>query len=134
MLTGDREEQARPVAQRLKLDTLRADLLPEDKAGALEALGPVKNTIFVGDGINDAPVLATAGVGVAMSATAVAQASFSCGLRPCEEKCLPAAARVTEVNSATNALWLSVARGKASATKSEKIWRLSALISAVSGA
>ncbi len=66
MLTGDREEQARPVAQQLKLDSLRACLLPEDKAGALEALGPVKNTIFVGDGINDAPVLATAGVGVAM--------------------------------------------------------------------
>ena len=66
MLTGDREEQARPVAQQLKLDSLRAGLLPEDKAGALEALGPVKNTIFVGDGINDAPVLATAGVGVAM--------------------------------------------------------------------
>ena len=65
-LTGDREEQARPVAQQLKLDSLRAELLPEDKAGALEALGPVKNTIFVGDGINDAPVLATAGVGVAM--------------------------------------------------------------------
>ena len=66
MLTGDREEQARPVAQQLKLDSIRAGLLPEDKAGALEALGPVKNTIFVGDGINDAPVLATAGVGVAM--------------------------------------------------------------------
>ena len=66
MLTGDREEQARPVAQQLKLDSLRAGLLPEEKAGALEALGPVKNTIFVGDGINDAPVLATAGVGVAM--------------------------------------------------------------------
>lgn len=66
MLTGDREEQARPVAQQLKLDSLRAGLLPEDKAGALEALGPVKSTIFVGDGINDAPVLATAGVGVAM--------------------------------------------------------------------
>ena len=66
MLTGDREEQVRPVAQQLKLDSLRAGLLPEDKAGALEALGPVKNTIFVGDGINDAPVLATAGVGVAM--------------------------------------------------------------------
>lgn len=66
MLTGDREEQARPVAQQLRLDSLRAGLLPEDKAGALEALGPVKNTIFVGDGINDAPVLATAGVGVAM--------------------------------------------------------------------
>ncbi|SCM70076.1 heavy metal translocating P-type ATPase [Desulfovibrio sp. 86] len=66
MLTGDRAEQALPVAERLKLDILKADLLPEDKAGALEAIGPVKNTLFVGDGINDAPVLATAGVGVAM--------------------------------------------------------------------
>ncbi len=66
MLTGDRTEQARPVAERLKLDILKADLLPEDKADALEAIGPVKNTLFVGDGINDAPVLATAGVGVAM--------------------------------------------------------------------
>lgn len=66
MLTGDRVEQARPVAERLKLDILKADLLPEDKADALEAIGPVKNTLFVGDGINDAPVLATAGVGVAM--------------------------------------------------------------------
>lgn len=66
MLTGDRAEQAHPVAERLKLDILKADLLPEDKAGALEAIGPVRNTLFVGDGINDAPVLATAGVGVAM--------------------------------------------------------------------
>ncbi|WP_394027448.1 heavy metal translocating P-type ATPase [Desulfovibrio falkowii] len=66
MLTGDREEQALPVAQRLGLNVLKAGLLPEGKAEALESLGPVENTIFVGDGINDAPVLATAGVGVAM--------------------------------------------------------------------
>ncbi|SDG05208.1 heavy metal translocating P-type ATPase [Desulfovibrio legallii] len=66
MLTGDREEQARPVAARLRLDVLKAGLLPETKASALEELGPVKHTLFVGDGINDAPVLATAGVGVAM--------------------------------------------------------------------
>lgn len=66
MLTGDRAEQALPIAQRLGLDVLKADLLPEGKAEALESLGPVENTIFVGDGINDAPVLATAGVGVAM--------------------------------------------------------------------
>ena len=66
MLTGDREEQALPVAQKLGLDILKADLLPEGKAQALESLGPVANTIFVGDGINDAPVLATAGVGIAM--------------------------------------------------------------------
>ena len=66
MLTGDRQSQARPVAGELGLDVLKADLLPEDKASALEALGPTRQTLMVGDGINDAPVLATAGVGVAM--------------------------------------------------------------------
>ncbi|GKI11498.1 heavy metal translocating P-type ATPase [Desulfovibrionaceae bacterium] len=66
MLTGDRQSQARPVAKELGLDVLKADLLPEDKASALEALGPTRQTLMVGDGINDAPVLATAGVGVAM--------------------------------------------------------------------
>ena len=66
MLTGDRRSQARPVASELGLDVLKADLLPEDKASALEALGPTRQTLMVGDGINDAPVLATAGVGVAM--------------------------------------------------------------------
>ena len=63
MLTGDRQSQARPVAKELGLDVLKADLLPEDKASALEALGPTRQTLMVGDGINDAPVLATAGVG-----------------------------------------------------------------------
>ena len=60
MLTGDRQSQARPVAKELGLDVLKADLLPEDKASALEALGPTRQTLMVGDGINDAPVLATA--------------------------------------------------------------------------
>lgn len=66
MLTGDRPEGAVEVARRLDLDVVRAGLLPEGKAAALEELGPPKETLFVGDGINDAPVLASAGVGVAM--------------------------------------------------------------------
>lgn len=66
MLTGDRPAQAEPVAKELHLDVLKAGLLPEDKAHALEELGPTRQTLFVGDGINDAPVLASAGVSVAM--------------------------------------------------------------------
>lgn len=66
MLTGDRAENAAPLAQALDIDICKAGLLPEDKATALESLGPTNATLFVGDGINDAPVLAMAGVGVAM--------------------------------------------------------------------
>ena len=68
MLTGDRPEGATAVARQLDLDVVRAGLLPEDKAAALEDLGPKEETLFVGDGINDAPVLARADVGVAMGA------------------------------------------------------------------
>lgn len=66
MLTGDRPEAAQAIATELDMDTCQAGLLPEDKASALLELGPPEHTLFVGDGINDAPVLATAGVGVAM--------------------------------------------------------------------
>lgn len=66
MLTGDRSEGAAWVAKELDLDVVRANLLPEDKAAALASLAPSANTLFVGDGINDAPVLAAAGVSVAM--------------------------------------------------------------------
>lgn len=66
MLTGDRPEGAAAIASELDLDIVRAGLLPEDKATALESLAPAPNTLFVGDGINDAPVLAAAGVSVAM--------------------------------------------------------------------
>lgn len=66
MLTGDRPESAAIVADELHLDDYRAGLLPEGKAAALETLGPRQSVLFVGDGINDAPVLALSGVGVAM--------------------------------------------------------------------
>ena len=66
MLTGDRPESAQGVAKELHLDDYRAGLLPEGKAAALETLGSRQSVLFVGDGINDAPVLALSGVGVAM--------------------------------------------------------------------
>ncbi len=70
MLTGDREEVGRHVAERLQLDVYKAQLLPADKVAAVESLLAEKSAdvklAFVGDGINDAPVLARADVGIAM--------------------------------------------------------------------
>ena len=70
MLTGDREEVGRHVAQQLALDEYHAELLPADKVSHVERLlyekAADKQLAFVGDGINDAPVLARADVGIAM--------------------------------------------------------------------
>lgn len=72
MLTGDRSAVAEAVAGEVGVDTVKAELLPADKVRAVEELlrdTPEKATLlFVGDGINDAPVLARADVGVAMGA------------------------------------------------------------------
>ena len=72
MLTGDNKDVAENVAKTLGVDEVQSELLPGDKVEAVEALlaakGQKENLAFVGDGINDAPVLSRADVGIAMGA------------------------------------------------------------------
>ena len=68
MLTGDQEAVAASVAQTLRVDEYHAQLLPADKVTQVERLLKEGTLAFVGDGINDAPVLTRADVGIAMGA------------------------------------------------------------------
>ena len=68
MLSGDTEAAANRVAEAVGLDNFCAELLPEGKVDALKALKERGSVLYAGDGINDAPVLACADIGVAMGA------------------------------------------------------------------
>ena len=70
MLTGDRKEIGRKIGKKLGLDKVHAELLPTDKVSKIEQLLSKKSAngqlVFIGDGINDAPVLARSDIGIAM--------------------------------------------------------------------
>lgn len=66
MLTGDSKDVAATVAQKMGIDSYFAEILPEDKANIVNYLQRNGHVLMVGDGINDAPALAFADVGVAL--------------------------------------------------------------------
>jgi Cd2+/Zn2+-exporting ATPase len=70
MFTGDAQGPAQTVASQLGIGAVEAELLPEDKLSRVEKLTQTGTTVFVGDGINDAPVLARSDVGIAMGSGA----------------------------------------------------------------
>ena len=103
MLTGDAEPVARAVAREVGVTDVRAGLLPEDKLAAVRELRARGRAVaMVGDGVNDAPALAAADVGVAMGAagSAVAVETADVALMSDDLRRLPHAVRVARRTAA----------------------------------
>jgi Zn2+/Cd2+-exporting ATPase len=97
MLTGDNERVAAAIAHRVGIDNWRAGLLPEDKTAAIESLRREHGAIaMLGDGVNDAPALAVAEIGIAMGAAGsdVALETADVALMADDLRRLPAAIRL----------------------------------------
>ena len=110
MLTGDNAATAQNIAQAVGVTDFRANLLPEHKVAAVQALqaqyGPVA---MVGDGLNDAPALATANVSIAIGAGGTAQAleTADIALRQDDLRRLPFAVRLSQITMRT--IWANIA-------------------------
>ncbi|HEX6386009.1 MAG TPA: heavy metal translocating P-type ATPase [Anaerolineae bacterium] len=102
MLTGDNEATAQSVAQQVGVTDVRANCLPQDKVGAVKALrGQYGNLAMVGDGINDAPALASASVGIAIGRTAQAMETADVVLMGNDLRQLPFALQLSRATMRT---------------------------------
>lgn len=112
MLTGDAEATARSIAAELGVTEVRSGLLPLEKVEAVRAAEP-RPVLMVGDGVNDAPVLAAADVGIAMGARGATAASESAGAVVLVED-ISRAAKAVEISQRTvkvalQSIWLGIA-------------------------
>ncbi|MEM6311228.1 MAG: HAD-IC family P-type ATPase, partial [Pseudomonadota bacterium] len=109
LLSGDRKEVAESLARKVSLDVVKAELMPEDKLVQVRKMQQTEMVAFVGDGINDAPALAQADVGIAMgNGTDVAMETADVVLMSGRVAALPVSvklARATMGNIRQNLFW-----------------------------
>ena len=112
LLTGDNRGSANVVAQALGITDVHAEVLPADKAAAVVALRKIGVVAMVGDGINDAPALAAADIGIAMGGgTDVAMHASGITLMRGDPRLIPAAldiSRRTYAKIRQNLFWAFV--------------------------